>query len=129
LSPAKTVTSAPSRLSIVDWDNPLYAPRERDLALVGGTYAWRRAEHVRFFYRGYRGAVADPRDGEPDSQVEIDPVALHYNRYERIVVDIAEYCQQLLATTDGGDDRTQSYQYFTSAFLPNHEFDLAMRGD
>jgi spectinomycin phosphotransferase len=116
-------------LYIVDWDNPLYAPRERDLALVGGTYAWRRVEDVRFFYRGYRGAVAGPRDGEPDSQVEIDPVALRYYRYERIVVDIAEYCQQLLATTDGGDDRAQSYQYFTSTFLPNHEIDLAMRGD
>jgi spectinomycin phosphotransferase len=47
----------PAMLYIVDWDNPLYAPRERDLALVGGTYAWCRAEDARLFYHGYRGAV------------------------------------------------------------------------
>jgi spectinomycin phosphotransferase len=115
----------PAMLYIVDWDNPLYAPRERDLALVGGSYAWRRAEDARLFYRGYRSADADPQNGETDPQAEIDPVALRYYRYERIVVDIAEFCQQLLGTTDGGDDRAQSYQYFTSTFLPHHEFDLA----
>jgi spectinomycin phosphotransferase len=116
----------PAMLYIVDWDNPLYAPRERDLALVGGTYAWCRAEDARLFYHGYRGAGTDPRNGETNLQAEIDPAALRYYRCERIVVDIAEFCQQLLGTTDGGDDRAQSYQYFTSTFLPNHEFDLAM---
>jgi spectinomycin phosphotransferase len=112
----------PSALYIVDWDNPLYAPRERDLALVGGTYAWRRAEDIALFYHGYHS-------GEVDAQVEIDPTALRYYRCERIVVDIAEFCQQLLATTEGGEDRDESYRYFTGIFLPDHELDLALRGD
>jgi spectinomycin phosphotransferase len=112
----------PSALYIVDWDNPFYAPRERDLALVGGTYAWRRAEDMALFYHAYHSM-------EVDAQVEIDPTALRYYRCERIVVDIAEFCQQLLATTQGGEDRAESYRYFTGIFLPDHELELALRGD
>jgi spectinomycin phosphotransferase len=115
-------TADPSALYIVDWDNPIYAPRERDLALVGGTSAWRRAEDVALFYHGYHSV-------EVDAQVEIDPNALRYYRCERIVVDIAEFCQQLLATTQGGEDRAESYRYFTGIFLPGHELELALRGD
>jgi spectinomycin phosphotransferase len=112
----------PSVLYIVDWDNPLYAPRERDLALVGGTYAWRRAEDRALFYHGYHPV-------EVDTQVGIDPIALRYYRCERIVIDIAEFCQQLLATSEGGEDRAESYRYFTGIFLPDHELELALRGD
>jgi spectinomycin phosphotransferase len=115
-------TTDPSALYIVDWDNPIYAPRERDLALVGGTYAWRRAEDGALFYHGYHSVEVDP-------QVEIDPTALRYYRCERIVVDIAEFCQQLLATTEGGEDRAESYRYFTGIFLPDQELELALRGD
>jgi hypothetical protein len=32
----------------------------------------------------------------------------------------------LLSTDEGGDDREQAYQYFTSIFLPDHEFELAV---
>jgi spectinomycin phosphotransferase len=112
----------PSALYIVDWDNLIYAPRERDLALLGGTYAWRRAEDMALFYHGYDSV-------EVDAQDEIEPTALRYYRCERIVVDIAEFCQQLLATTEGGEDRAESYRYFTGIFLPDHELELALRGD
>jgi spectinomycin phosphotransferase len=121
-------TADNAKLYIVDWDNPLYAPRERDLALVGGTYAWRLAKDAALFYRGYHCTLANPWD-EADPQTKIDLAALCYYRCERIIVDIAEFCQLLLATSDGGDDRAQSYQYFTSAFSPDHEVELALRGD
>jgi spectinomycin phosphotransferase len=118
----------PTTLYIVDWDNPLYAPCERDLALVGGTYTWRCSEDTTLFYRGYRCGLADPCE-ETHPQTKIDQAALSYYRYERIIVDIAEFCQQLLTRTDGGDDRAQAYQYFTSVFLPDHEVELALRED
>jgi spectinomycin phosphotransferase len=121
-------SSDPTALYIVDWDNPIYAPRERDLALVGGTYAWRRAEDMALFYQGYHSGKVDPPAGM-DPQVEIDLTALRYYRCERIVVDIAEFCQQLLATNQGGEDRAESYRYFTGIFLPDHELELALRGD
>ena len=127
-------TTDRSMIYIIDWDNPLYAPRERDLALIGGTYAWRRARDVRRFYRGYLTPEAIPGaetgwQSKVEQQPEIDLDALLYYRYERIVVDIAEFSEQLLTTTAGGEDRTQSYTYFTSAFLPDHELELTFRGD
>jgi spectinomycin phosphotransferase len=115
-------TADPAALYLVDWDNPLFAPRERDLALIGGTYAWRRSEDAALFYRGYLA-------GGAGSQAEVDPAALRYYRCERILVDIAEFCQQLLDTTTGGEDRALSYHYLTSAFLPDHEVELALSGD
>jgi spectinomycin phosphotransferase len=120
--------SDPTGLYIVDWDNPLYAPCERDLAMIGGTSAWSRAEDVGLFYRGYHGVKVNPLDGS-QPQAEIDPVGLRYYRCERIIVDIAEFCQQLLTDTAGGEDRAQSFAYFTGAFLPGHEVELAISKD
>jgi spectinomycin phosphotransferase len=114
-----------TKLYIVDWDNPLYAPRERDLAMIGGTTAWSRTEDITLFYRGYSGVEVNSLDGM-QLQDKIDPVGLCYYRCERIVVDIAEFCQQLLTSTAGGEDRAQSFAYFTSAFLPDHEVELAL---
>jgi spectinomycin phosphotransferase len=121
-------------LYIVDWDNPLYAPRERDLALIGGSYTWRQAEDIALFYRGYYAESARHQDGlEPNAKLDvhpadIDPTAIRYYRSERIIVDIVEFCKELLLTTTGGQDRAQSYRYFISLFLPDHEVDLALGG-
>ena len=99
-------------LYIVDWDNPTFSPKERDLALIRGSAIW-NSEHIEaLFYDGY-------------GQAEIDPLALAYYRYERIIQDIAAFCQQLLLTRDGGKDREQSLMYLTSQFLPEHEVELA----
>ncbi len=103
---------------IVDWDNPILAPRERDLALVGGSPSsgWDTADAQAAFYQGY-------------GPTRVDRLALAYYRYERIVQDLAEFCKQLLLTDEGGDDREQGYQYFASNFLPGHEIDLAVKID
>jgi spectinomycin phosphotransferase len=101
---------------IVDWDNPILAPKERDLALVGGCSAWSEARGEALFYKGYGPA-------------QVDPTALAYYRYERIVQDMAAFGKQLLLTDEGGDDREQSYQYFASNFLPGHEIELADKVD
>lgn len=99
-------------LYIVDWDNLTYAPKERDLALVGGCPTWSNAREEACFYQGYGG-------------VALDPLALVYYRYERIIQDIAAFCQQLLLTDEGGKDRAQSLLYFTGQFLPGHEVEIA----
>ena len=65
-------------LYIVDWDNPVLAPKERDLMFIGGgqEFAGHTAqEEETLFYRGY-------------GQTQIDPIALAYYRYERIIQDI-----------------------------------------
>lgn len=103
---------------IVDWDNPILARRERDLALIGGCPSsdWDTADAQVAFYQGY-------------GPTPVDRLALAYYRYERIVQDLAEFCKQLLLTQEGGEDREQSYQYFASNFLPGHEIDLAAKID
>lgn len=104
--------TADSPLSIVDWDAPLIAPRERDLGLLGGCALWKRAEDLKCFFEGY-------------GQAELDRAALAYYRSERIIQDMAEFGKQLFFSTDGGADREQALIYFASNFLPGHEIDLA----
>ena len=104
---------------LVDWDNPILAPKERDLMYAGGGQfgATRTpAEEERLFYRGY-------------GQTQIDRAALAYYRYERIVEDIAVYCEQILLTNDGGADRPQALRYLMSNFLPDGTLEIARRAD
>ncbi len=107
------------RLTIVDWDDPVLAPKERDLMFAGAGLmgGWRSPEEeVALFYRGYGLA-------------EVDPLALAYFRYERIIADIAVYSEELLGTTAGGEDRAQSLRYLRSNFAPGGTIELAYRAD
>ena len=104
---------------IVDWDEPILAPKERDLMFIGGGQGFKghtTQEEETLFYRGY-------------GQTQIDPVALAYYRYERIIVDIAEFCKQIFLTNEGGQDREQSFKYLTSNFLPNGTIEIAYQSD
>lgn len=107
---------AHDRLHIVDWDTLLLAPKERDLMFmgsgIGGVY---EAEEA-LFYQGY-GPTA------------IDPVALSYYRHERIVVDIAEYCDQILLTTGDSQDRAAGLRAMQSQFGPRSVTDIAFQTD
>jgi spectinomycin phosphotransferase len=106
-------------LYIVDWDNPILAPKERDLMFPGGCQGFSghtAQEEETLFYQGY-------------GQTQIDPIALAYYRYERIVEDIAVYCEQLLLTDEGGEDREQSFRYLASNFLPGNTIEIAYRSD
>jgi spectinomycin phosphotransferase len=103
-------------LYIVDWDNPIYAPKERDLLLIGGNAGWNDARQVDLFYQGY-------------GETEVDGMALAYYRYERIIQDIAAFCAQLFLADEGGEDREQSYEYCTGQFLPGHEVEIACQTD
>jgi len=98
--------TADGDLFIVDWDNPTLAPRERDLMFIGGAqgFAGRTAaEEIERFYGGY-------------GPVEIDAVALAYFRYERILEDIALYCDDIWSSDDDGEDRRQALFYLTSNY-------------
>ena len=102
-------------LYIVDWDNPLLAPVERDLMFIGGAQGFAgvtAAEEEIRFYRGYGPA-------------RIDPDALAYYRAARIIEDLAIYSQELLFSTAGGADRANSLRYFKSNFKPGGTIALA----
>ncbi|MGW7517978.1 phosphotransferase enzyme family protein [Streptomyces sp. NPDC054796] len=113
-------------LTVVDWDDPVLAPRERDLMFVGGGVGgtWNRAEECAAFYRGYG---RDGTDGAPDRET------LAYYRLERIVQDVAEFCDALLSgegddgSVTGADDRAQNLRHFAGQFRPGNVIDIAER--
>ena len=116
IHPGNLLIAEHGALFIVDWDDPIFAPKERDLMFFGAGVSggWDAESDETLFYRGY-GAT------------DVDLAALAYYRYERIVTDIAAFGQQLLLTTEGGADREQSYRYFTSRF-PAGSRDRPLRG-
>ena len=104
------------KLYIVDWDNPLLAPKERDLMFIGGGIdnIWKSKQDESIFYEGY-------------GKAEIDLTAMAYYRYERIIEDLAVIGEQLLCSNEGGADRERSYGWFTSNFEPGGTIEIADR--
>ncbi len=107
---------AKGSIYIVDWDEPIMAPKERDLMFVGGGVAnvWNNPGEEELFYQGY-------------GKTEIDMPTLAYYRHERIVEDIAVYAQELLLTTSGGNSRLEMYKHFIDMFAPRGVVDIAFK--
>ena len=103
-------------LFIVDWDDPILAPKERDLMFIGGGIdeIWKNEREEAMFYQGY-------------GKADINPSALAYYRYERIIEDLVVICEQLLLTDEGGADRERSLGWFRSNFEPGSTIDIADR--
>lgn len=105
------------KLYIVDWDQPILAPKEQDLMFIAGGVGGMQntpEQEEAWFYAGY-------------GQSAVNPIALAYYRYERIVQDFVEFCEQLLCSNEGGEDRLNSLHQFTSQFLPANVIDMAYR--
>jgi spectinomycin phosphotransferase len=115
--PAKHPGGAPI-LYIVDWDNPILAPKERDLMFIGGGIdnIWKTEGEEANFYEGY-------------GKAELNLSALAYYRYQRIIEDLAVIAEQLLLTDEGGADRERSYEWFTSNFEPGNTIEIATNTD
>ena len=89
------LVDASGHLSIVDWDAPLLAPRERDLMFVlGGPWSDQpvTAHQERLFWRGY-------------GTHEVDRTVLAYYLCERIVDDVEQFARRILA--DDVDEPTR----------------------
>lgn len=106
-------------LYIIDWDELILAPKERDLMYIGGgllaSGLTPPEEEIRFY----------PAYG----QTKLNAAALAYYRYERIVQDIFEYCKRVSAPAGSGEDLAQSLYNLQSDFLPNHTIDIAYQTD
>lgn len=102
-------------LYIVDWDNPILAPIERDLMFIGGGVGnvWNKQNEIELFYKGY-------------GQVKIDMNLLAYYRHERIVEDIAIYIQQILYSDK---NRLEMYQHLIDMFDRRGVVELAFQTD
>jgi spectinomycin phosphotransferase len=104
----------PPVLYIVDWDDPILAPKERDLMFIGGGIdeIWKSERDKAFFDKGYE-------------RTDVNLAALAYYRYERVIEDLVVICEQILLTDEGGADREQGYRWFTSNFEPGGTIEIA----
>lgn len=116
LHPGNLLIDVNGQFAIVDWDNPIYAPKERDLMLTGGgvSDAWSDPREEALLYGGYGPA-------------EVDMQALAYYRYERIIADLATFGEQIFGAQGSVEDREQSIEWFTGQFQPNEVVEVAHR--
>lgn len=75
---------------IVDWDDTLLAPKERDLMFVSGV----GTAQEKSFFNGY-------------GNVEFNQLALAYYRYEWCVQEIGDFGARVFMAEDGGEDTKQ----------------------
>ncbi|MEG2803168.1 aminoglycoside phosphotransferase family protein [Stenotrophomonas sp.] len=107
-------------LCLIDWDDMLLAPRERDLMLVGAGV-------------GGRWGRDDPpcfREGYGYAEVAVSPARLAYYRHWRILHDVQEFHDLLLepgAATRPPTQRRQALRYMDEQFAPGNVVDSAAR--
>ena len=105
---------------VVDWDETMLAPKERDLmfAVGGGIYrGWVSDANERHFLEGY-------------GEAKIELLALSYYRYAWAVSDIGEYASAVLFRDDLGEfTRRESLQGFRNQFAPGAIVEIAFASD
>jgi spectinomycin phosphotransferase len=111
---AANLLVADDGIHIVDWDQPLLAPGERDLMFVGAGIigVWNRAEEAGWFYDGY-------------GRVEVNSTALAYYRSERIIEDIAVVADQIVSRSGDDADRRQSLVWLADSFAADEVVEIA----
>ena len=107
-------------LYIVDWDDPLLAPKERDLMFVSGTAGSSvgyTPEQERLFYQGY-------------GETELDLLALTYYQYDWAAQDLGDFGRRNFLDPQAGDEtKAEALGFFTSIFQPGETLDTAYRLD
>jgi spectinomycin phosphotransferase len=112
LHPANLLRDAAGHVFVLDWDEVMLAPKERDFIFI-------REPPARAFWQGY-GLRAGAEDEE------IDWVALTYFRWERVIQDLIEEAQQALLRDDVGEDaKATAARRFAAAFAAGSSVDAA----
>lgn len=114
---ANLLLDSTSQLWIVDWDQTMLAPKERDLMFVigGGVLGPIQPEEEAAFLQGYGNVV-------------IDLEALAYYRYAWAVQDIGAFAEDVLARPElSSAAKAQALRYFKSLFDPGMIVETALQ--
>ena len=90
---ANLLLSDDDKICIVDWDETLLAPKERDLLFIIGSIFNDTSDGrwERLFFEGY-------------GETEVDPLALAYYRYDWCVEDIGEFAEDVFGRENLGEE-------------------------
>jgi spectinomycin phosphotransferase len=104
------------KLFIVDWDQPILAPKERDLMfVVGGGEIRSREEEL--FFEGY-------------GETAVDWLAVAYYRYEWGVQEIGDFGERVFLLAEVSDiTREDSVRGFRQLFQPGDVVDTAYQSE
>ncbi len=108
---ANTLLTEDGQLFIVDWDQPIFAPKERDLMFVIDDVVG-DSRTTACFFDGY-------------GETEVDALMLGYYRYEWAVQDIGAFAAQVLE--EGGSDQSkqEGLHWFKVQFGPGNSVETA----
>jgi spectinomycin phosphotransferase len=111
---ANILVADDGRIVLVDWDGPMLAPRERDLLFVIGSRIARTVtpQEESWFFDGYGAAP-------------LDPDAIVYYRYERILQDIGEIGRSVFDGDIPETSRATQVALAASWFEPGGDIEAA----
>ncbi len=110
---ANILITQDQKMFIVDWDDTLLAPKERDLMFVLGEGSNHTREEQMFF-KGYGNVV-------------INQLALAYYRYEWCVQEIGDFGERVFSTKDTGEmTKQESVAGFKKLFLHDDVIESAL---
>ena len=105
---ANVMVEKDGNIHFIDWDQPIFAPKERDLMFIMG-------EQEGLFFQGY-GAV------------DIDWRALAYYRHLWVVQDMGDYAERaFLMNVVGDETRAQAAAGFKAMFNAGDVIDIAYK--
>jgi spectinomycin phosphotransferase len=102
LHPANLIRDPDGQVFVIDWDDVMLAPRERDFIFVSESADVSPGQETSPFFQGY-------------GQAEIDWIALAYYSWERVVQDLIECAQTVFLRDDLGEEtRADAAQLFNT---------------
>ena len=114
LHQANLIRDRAGRVFVIDWDDVMLAPKERDFIFVGDPPADGSAgQPPPPFFQGY-------------GQTEIDWVALAYYRWERVVQDLIECARTVFLRDDlGAETKADAVRLFDTIVVGGSEIQAA----
>jgi spectinomycin phosphotransferase len=114
LHPGNMIRDHAGRVHLIDWDDVMLAPKERDFLFVADSPDEGAARDGKSpFFQGY-------------GPVESDWVALTYYRCERVVTDLLECAQEVVFRDDLGEEaKADAVQLFDDLFAADSMIDAA----
>jgi spectinomycin phosphotransferase len=114
LHPANLLRAPSGHVFVIDWDDVMLAPRERDFIFVGDPPVDDSAQQaIPPFFQGY-------------GETKVDWVALTYYCYERVIQDVVSFAQEICFREDLGEEfKADGTQLFHAMLSEGGEIDAA----